>query len=268
MMIRFVRYVGLSFLIGAASAAPALAAPQILAVIASLGPQQMRCEGAICTTDLTTYCLQRGRDVPSTGQVYRPAAAEQIRLIVEAADGTEHTLPVDGNVLFRSIRGYTNVSATLNRNDPALAGAAAVRLEVAAGAMLIPEAVAGDPNPISEAELAFAANSLRQHGNEIVDSQAAAQSAAIVNRIATSIMPRAPLAPGALDQLWRDVIDGIGPARPYGTDALQRARSIYDWCQKRSSYHSMAGIKSCLEFKHDDAIMRLNKTYWDSQPGF
>ena len=30
----------------------------------------------------------------------------------------------------------------------------------------------------------------------------------------------------------------------------------------------MAGIKSCLEFKHDTTIMKLNSDYWDSQPGY
>ena len=34
------------------------------------------------------------------------------------------------------------------------------------------------------------------------------------------------------------------------------------------SYHSMGGIKSCLEFKHDSEIMRLNTDYWESQPGY
>ena len=64
------------------------------------------------------------------------------------------------------------------------------------------------------------------------------------------------------------MIDGLGPARPANSEGIQRARDIYDWCQGRMSYHTMGGIKSCLEFKHDENIMRLNTDYWESQPGY
>lgn len=252
----------------AVSAAPVQAAPQILAVMASLGPQQMDCSGSICTTTFSSYCLQRERGVPSTGQAYLPAADEQFSLLVVAADGSETTVPAKDHVTFRSVRGYSSVNAVIGKDTLAKLGGVSAKMVVAARAALVPVPVAGDPNPISEQEIAYAAGSLREHGNEVVDSQPDAEAASVINRMAATIVPRQAVNPESLEQLWRDVIKGLGPAHPANSEGIRRARDIYDWCQTRSSYHSMGGIKSCLEFRHDGEIMKLNTDYWESQPGY
>ncbi len=267
-MKRFIALVGAFASLTAFSVGSASAAPQILAVMASLGPQQMNCSGSVCTTSLSSYCLQRERDVPSTGQAYLPAAREQFDLVVVAADGSEKTLPAGDHVTFRSVRGYSSVNAVIGRDTLNKLGGVSAKIVVAARAALVPEPVAGDPNPISEQELAYAAKSLRDHGRDVVDSQPDAEAASIVNRLAATIVPRQPASPEGLEQLWRDVINGMGPSRPANAEGIQRARDIYDWCQTRSSYHSMGGVKSCLEFRHDNTIMKLNTDYWESQPGY
>lgn len=228
----------------------------------------MSCGGSICSTTFTSYCLQRGRDVPPTGQVYLPAHPDQFSLVVIGADGTETPLPAGEHINFSSVRGFASVNATIGREALAALGGVDARIIVARGATLIPAPVADDPNPVTEAEIAFATKSLREHGDEIVDSAPAGQAAAVINKIAATIVPQATATPDSLRQLWHDVIDNLGPARPSGTDAIERARDIYDWCQGRTSYHSMSGIKSCLEFRHDLEIMRLNGKYWESQPGY
>ncbi len=254
--------------LGALVVSPAFAAPQILAVMSPQAPQQLRCAGEMCTTDFSSYCLQRECDIPTAGHAYTPAANEQFTLILTYADGLERRLPASDAITFKSVRGYAAVRATLRAEKLASLDAVSAHLDVAPGAALVPVAVADDPNPISDAELAFATNSLRDHGGEIVDAQPAAQAATIVNRLATTIVPSMKLDQPALDRLWRDVIDDLGTMRPVGGDAIERARRIYDWCQGRTSYHSMGGIKSCLEYKHDDEIMRLNSDYWNGQPSY
>ncbi len=244
------------------------AAPQVLAVMASLGPQDMRCAGSTCTTTFSSYCLQRERDVPTTGQAYLPAHPEQFQLSVVTADGTETLLPAGDHVTFRSQRGYSAVSAVIRRDALTALGGVSAKIVTAKGAALIPEPVPGDPNPISEAEIAFATKSLREHGEAVVDSTPDAAAAMLINRMATAIIPGAPANTESLEQLWHDAVDGLGTYRPAGTDAIKRARDIYEWCQGRMTYHSMAGIKSCLEFKHDSTIMRLNTDYWENQPGY
>lgn len=245
----------------------ASAAPQILAVMASLGPQQMNCSGSICTTSLSSYCLQKDRDVPTTGQVYLPTQTDGFELIVVDAKGAEMSVPAGDHVTFKSIRGYSSVRATIGKDVLSKLGGVSAKIVVTAGATLAPEPVPGDPNPISEKELHFAATSLRDQGNEIVDARPEAEAASIINRITATIVPRAPANNESLEQLWRDVIENVGTAKPAAADSIKRARDIYDWCQTRMSYHSMGGVKSCLEFKHDETIMRLNTDYWENQPG-
>lgn len=252
----------------AVSTSPVQAAPQILAVMASLGPQQMDCSGAICTTSLSSYCLQRERGVPSTGQAYLPASDDHFSLVVVAEDGTEKSVPASGHVTFRSVRGYSSVNAVIGKDALAKLGGVSAKFVAASRAVLVPAPEAGDPNPITEREMAFATQSLRQHGSEVVDAQPDAEAAALVNRMAATIVPRQAVNPESLEQLWHDVIKGLGPSHPANSEGIRRARDIYDWCQTHSSYHSMAGIKSCLEFRHDGQIMKLNTDYWESQPGY
>ncbi len=251
-----------------AAAAPVHAAPQVLAVMASLGPQTMHCSGAICTTSLSSYCLQKERDLPITGQRYLPASKDQFQLVVVGEDGNETILPAGDHMTFRSARGYSAVNAVISRDALARLGGVNARIIVAERAALVPEAVAGDPNPISEQELAYAARSLRDHGNDVVDTKPDAEAASLINRMAATIVPGDSYSDKGMEQLWHDVIDGMGSIRPAGAEGIRRARDIYDWCQGRTSYHSMGGVKVCLEFKHDSTIMKLNGDYWDSQPGF
>ena len=57
-------------LIGASLAAPALAAPQILAVAATELPLPLTCEAGECRVELTTICLQEERASPNPGAGY------------------------------------------------------------------------------------------------------------------------------------------------------------------------------------------------------
>lgn len=267
-MKNFAAIVGVMSIAVGVSASPVSAAPQVLAVMASLGPQQMNCSGSICTTSLSSYCLQRERDVPTTGQAYHPASKDHFALIVIDKNGAETSLPASDHMSFRSSRGYSTVNAVINKKALSELGGVSAKIVVSDGAALIPEPEEGDPNPISEQEIAYATGSLRDHGNDLVDARPEAEAASVLNRMAATIVPKAPANSETLQQLWHDVIHGLGPSRPANSEGIRRAREIYDWCQERSSYHSMSGIKSCLEYKHDDTIMRLNTDYWESQPGY
>jgi len=250
------------------SASQVSAAPQVLAVMASLGPQQMSCSGSICTTSLSSYCLQRERDVPTTGQAYFPASNDQFALVVIDKNGAETSLPASDHMTFRSSRGYSSVNAVISTKALSELGGVSAKIVVSNGAALIPEPKEGDPNPISEQEIAYATGSLRDHGQDLVDARPEAQAASVINRMAATIVPKAPANAESMQQLWHDVIQGLGSSHPANAEGIRRAREIYDWCQERTSYHSMGGVKNCLEYRHDNTIMRLNTDYWESQPGY
>lgn len=246
------------------------AAPQVLAAL-TLGDvgEPFVCEAdGRCRAEFSTFCLQKDRAAPSSGRAYVPAAPEHFTLVVTAADGSERRLPAGEHVRFMSARGFVAARAILDADTLADLGGATARLDIAAKAALLPTPEPGDPNPLTEQEIAYAAGSLRDQGEALVDARPDAGAAALLGRLAASIVPRDPATPERLERLWQDVIDGVDGPRPGTAPARGKARELYEWCQSRSSYHSMAGIKSCLEFRHDDVIQRLNTDYWESRPGY
>ncbi len=66
-----------------------LAAPQILAVLASEDGVSLACANGNCQADLSTFCLQRARPTPAIGTKYVPAAQGQFTLVVTDAAGKE-----------------------------------------------------------------------------------------------------------------------------------------------------------------------------------
>lgn len=251
------------------------AAPQVLAAL-TLGDsgEPFICDAAgVCRAEFSTYCLQKDRKAPSTGRAYAPAGPEHFHLVVIAADGSERRLAAGQHVRFMSARGFVAARALLDAETVRELGGTSARLQIAAGAALVPVPEAGDDEPLTEQEIAYARDSLRKRGEALVDAMPEAGAAALLSRLSATIEPRDPATPERLEQLWQDVIERIngsgGQGRlPAVAPAREKARELYEWCQRRSSYHSMGGIKSCLEFRHDDAIQRLNKDYWEGRPGY
>ena len=150
------------------------------------------------------------------------------------------------------------------------AGAVEARLVVTRQASLIPEPQAGDPNPITPAEQDFVLKSLRPLGEEMIDTQPQATTARVVGRLATAITNfRAQPTPENVNRLGNDVIDDMAPVLDKDTDgtALKGAMREVERCSRAGHHHSMAGVKSCLEYRHGDLMRDLNVDYWNNKPG-
>src|ERR1044071_8842305 len=80
-----------------AAFAPAEASPQILALVSTEGAVPMSCQGAVCTAELSTYCLEEQRATPETGTISRAAGKAAVTLIVTASDGSVRE--IDGRAL-------------------------------------------------------------------------------------------------------------------------------------------------------------------------
>ncbi len=239
------------------------AAPQILAALPSASGIPFVCKAGRCRADLSTYCLQKNRPAPTFGATYAPAAPQSFTLVLTDAAGTERRLPADSHVAFVESRGFTSVSARILESDLARLGATEARIEVAANATLLPVPVAGDPDPLTEREIALATGPLRRLGAYLVDRTPTAAAAGIVSGIAG----RLPASdPGAAKPdyrgIWKDVA-GQRPDRP----AAIRARSELDFCLQRAGAYSPVSVRRCLEWRHDGLIRDLNVDYWNSQAG-
>jgi len=256
-----------SFALALLTSAPAVqAAPQILAALETQEGMPLLCEGGRCETDITTFCLQQDRAAPRLGTAYAPAAADHFVLRLTAHDGTIRDMPAT-QATFTSGRGFTHVRVGIAEEHLTAWGAKSARLVVTRQASLIPEPVAGDPDPLSPAEIQYVTTSLRPLGEAMIDSQPLATAARIVGRVATAIIDmRASATPANVERLWDGVLTDMETTLPPGTSAIDSARKEIDRCARPGHHHSLAGVKSCLEYRHGDLMRNLNIDYWNRKP--
>ncbi len=93
--------------------APAAAAPQILALVATDGPVPLSCKDGVCQATLSALCLQKDRAPPASGQLYDPARAEHVTLVVTDGQGRSRSVPVQGRLRIESERTFVAVRFVL-----------------------------------------------------------------------------------------------------------------------------------------------------------
>ncbi len=84
---------GLVLGVTVAGGGTALAAPQVLGLVATNGTVEPICHGSRCGAEFTVFCLQPDRFSPDRGTPYDLASAEQVRLTGFRTDGS--TLALD-----------------------------------------------------------------------------------------------------------------------------------------------------------------------------
>ncbi len=253
-------------LILAAAHHGAWAAPQVLAALATDGGIPLTCAEGVCEADISTFCLQRNRPAPGVGAAYAPAAPGAFTLVVTDANGAERRLPAEAHVVFVERRGFTAVSARLREDVLAALGAVGARIEVAAGASLLPVPKEGDPDPLTEDEIARAVGPLRALGTRVVDGSADAEAARVVGRMVNALPRKGRVGPARRAALWGDVTGEEGLDATEGP-ALSRAKAEYDWCTESIEGFRFYSLRHCLELRHDRLMRDLSVDYWNANVG-
>lgn len=242
------------------------AAPQILAALPVENGIELNCADGLCAAQLSTYCLQRERPAPSMGAAYVPARPEHFTLVLNGADGTEVRVPAGEHMVFLENRGFMSVAASVEIGRLKTLGATRARLVVWPGASLIPVAEVNDPDPLTAEEIAYVTDSLRTHGEDMVDSRTSAHSAQLLAKLNAALPAEGQVTANSFDGMWQDAIGDDVPL-PGAGPALNGARKAYEGCYGGKATYMFGGLKRCLEFQHDDMIRNLNIDYWQSQPG-
>ncbi|MBT6096618.1 MAG: hypothetical protein HOH04_17165 [Rhodospirillaceae bacterium] len=249
---------------------PAFAAPQIIAVLPSDSGVPFFCADGTCRANLSTYCLQRERPPPSTGAVYVPAAREDFRLIIATASGPK-SISIGDDVTFVESRGFLAVAAEIDEARlRALAGGdPKAVLRVGRAASLLPEAVKGDPNPLTEKEIAYVTKWRRGQGTLIVDQSTNARTVKVLAGLTNRLPTFGSTDFSRVSHIWEQAIgDEYGTATPAESEpGLARAQLELRRCSQSASRYSYGGLRQCLEYRHDDLIRDLNIEYWDAKPG-
>lgn len=241
--------------------ATALAAPQVLALLATDGPLALSCDDQRCVAELPSLCLQPERRAPEAGRVYRAVDDGALRLTGTAADGTPRTLGLPAEARLSALRTHVAVALSVPRawveeNFATLEG---VRVETVLP--LAPEPAVDDTRPVTAAELALATSELVVVAQTVFhESPESVVAARIAGRMINAMGPDDQPDDAALASMWREA-GGSLAASDTDADHLARARFDYDFCRSSAASGLTASMKACFQAQHDSALEYLHLRY-------
>jgi hypothetical protein len=262
-----VRLAFVSALAGLALPLSAEAAPQLLGVISSAAPIPMNCESGKCSAELSAFCLEQGRSGPLDGTAYAAVEGRELTLVATYADGTVRRLPAQHYLSIASARSYSAVTASVSEAVREELGAKSLALAVGPRVTLVPLPQAGDPSPVTAAEIAAASVSRRPLAADVIEKSHPAELAAVrlLNRVINAL-PRtaggAALDLMAPDGLWDKVVGHDAASDSAGARGLAQASLVYESCRRGARYVQGLTLRRCIEASHDALMSSLNEEFW------
>lgn len=246
------------------SGANAVAAPQILALVASDGPIALHCVGEDCRVELSAFCLQPDRAQPAAGTAYRAVDGVDIHLLAKTRTGQNVRLPAGELVAFTSARRQVAVTAVVNKAALRELGLEDPKIVVGAAATLLPVASADDRDPQTPAEIALASGPLRSLGERVVDRDHERMVAArMINQAARSYSTDGDDDEKSAATIRRRIVD----SEPYRR-ASPAARAIFayrhDYCRHVALKRAYESIRDCLVAQHDSLMDGLNQDFLEA----
>ena len=245
-------------LIGIGMSGPAaLAAPQILGLMASRAPVPLNCTGKECTAIAGTLCLQHDRAIPTYGTAYGATHPEQLTLAVMTQSGEVRRLPGGEWLRFSGYDGYTTVRMSLPKSFLDEVGGTAVAVEIGPGVALVPTPQVGDKDPQGDDEVALAVGPMRIAAARYLDRPTVDADAARLVTALLNALPEHYTIQDDYGRLWQTVItDEVGKsADPV---ALSRAQDAYRKCSTSSAQH----LRGCLVYRHRELMEPDNIKFW------
>jgi len=241
-----------------ALAGSAAAAPQILGLVATLGPVPLVCADGLCAAELTPICLEEKAAQPVRGTIYLPHGGKGLRLVGVRADGTRVRLP-DELMALATARGHTSLQASVPVAALAVHDVASFEVEVARNVTMVPKAIPGDPRPLNEADIALVAGPLRALAARIVDDGGARIDAARLTARVISALP----GHGTVDKPMRQAAwETVSMQAPEVGPGRAMAKRAFEGCVARTSA-GFYTLRQCLGARHDGFVGRLNTEYWE-----
>ena len=165
------------------------AAPQILAVVASLVDVPLNCDGGNCVAELTTICLTEHRAAPGPGTPYQIHQPDSLTLTGTRPDGTKVTLELPDAVSFNAARGHLSAQINIPARILKELGMTELAVRATRNTTLIPIARDADPRPLGDVEVTLAAGPLRAAAATVIESSATTVAAAQVMSMLVSALP-------------------------------------------------------------------------------
>lgn len=249
------------FLVGV-STSFAHAVPQVLGLIASKGHVALQCQDGECAATLSAFCLQRSRAMPDTGTPYEFYDTGKVRLVGVRTDGVQVALDAAKELTVVSARRQLAVRVAMPKARLDALGVTGVRIEIGRNVTLMPTAFTGDPNPLSESEIALAAGPLRHAGTRLLEGNEDRVDAAVwVGKLSNGLPQPGVLTAEERSRFLSDArranaSAGLSPA------AREQSQEILNICEVKSKLGAYDNLRQCFERHHDTLLWRLNVDYW------
>ena len=236
-------------------------APQALALVSTEQPVAVTCSNGECRVRLTSFCLERDRDAPQTGQVYRLAAGS-LTLVVQDWSGSQR-VPLSADVLLTADRGHRSVTLRLPPGSAERWPDAALALEVAPMTTLMPahDGIWSDQH--DAAEVAAVVGPLRAVGQRTVEG---ADAILPVVRLLNEAVNRLPVVVSSdqeeSERIWQQILAEApdDAVRPLAAEAFQA-------CHQSTRQGVFYDIRNCFILRHDHMMDGLNEDYWRAVAG-
>jgi hypothetical protein len=253
----------------AAFAAPgAEAASQVLGLVASNGlPTPLQCQDGVCAGHFSSFCLQPARPAPSADSEYTMARGGSLTLIITRADGRQRRLAGNDLLSLHNMIGFTSLRISLPEAKLKAMGAVAAAVEVGPMTSVVPVPLAGDPNPQTGDEIAYATGPMRRLAEASFERRGtAADAARLSSLLINALPPDEPQSKEGRDAVWASLL-AVPGARALSPEGIAEARGIYHACEISVASKSSFSLKSCLEMRHADLMAVTNRDFWDRTGG-
>ena len=240
------------------AATGAEAAPQILGLVASNGvPTPLSCENGLCSGFVSSFCLQAGRPSPKVDTEYRLASGSGLVLIARRADGSSIRLPGDDLVAVRSRVGFSSVTVSLPEAQLKALGAVSAAIEVAPLTSVLPVAEAGDGDPQTAADIAYATGPKRRIAQQSFETPGEASDAAKLAALVINSLPaEEPKDETARHAVWEKALM-LAAGSPLDPHGIAEAAAMYRNCGASVDAHTAANLKVCMEMHQAGLIGAL-----------
>lgn len=240
---------------------PATAAPQILGLLTTNTAQPLFCEDGTCRAVLTSYCLQPDRLNPWAGHPYKPASGRGLAMIGQTQDGRLERRPLPADFRFEANEPISSVVVEVDQRFLRAHNFTRVFIEVTAGAALLPVVKAGDPRPLTKAEIALATGPAKLMGSVFFEDGPMWGQSRLLAALMSPLPEGRQVAAVRRNSLWKTAID---PAleKLAGPAEVRRARRILESCTSSVEIGVRFNVRSCIADNHRSLIWTRNEKLW------
>jgi hypothetical protein len=232
---------------------------QILGLVATANPVELKCANGICAAQFSSFCLQRERPSPGFNASYAPTREQDLTLVLTAHDGSVREIPAAGLVQINTLRSYAAVKISLAQSALADLGAKSVALSVADQVSLLPATGAGEIKQATGQGRAIAAGYFDRHSGE-------AGVARVLSHVINTLHPQERLSSANRKHRWQTALKNMG--KPADIESTAIAEDHFNGCQNWLDRKLVYGLRNCLEGRHDMVLRDLNMKFWKSlKPG-